>query len=105
MLRMPNRDDACGLASLSTLARIASPFSSTRRLLELRRHRAARAAPRGPEVDDDRQLVARDEAFEARIVDRDRLAVEQGGAALAAHRLVARSAGVEPVARRCSGDR
>src|SRR4051794_30659384 len=27
MLRMPNRDDACGLASLSTLARMASPFN------------------------------------------------------------------------------
>src|SRR4029079_18915906 len=61
------------------------------RPLDMRRHRPARAAPGGPEVDDDRQLVASDEALEVRIVDRDRLSVEQGGGGTAAHRLSARA--------------
>ena len=86
------RDDACGLASLSTLASTASPFSwraACSNCGAIARHGPHHAAQKSTTTG---SSLRRDEALEARIVERDRLAVEQGGAALAAHRLVARAA-------------
>ena len=66
---MPNAGDERGLASVSTLASSTLPSRSVDGLLEHRRELAARAAPLGPEVDDDGQLVRAldDVALEGRV--------------------------------------
>ena len=97
MLRIARRDDTTGLASLSTLASTARPLSwraACSNCGAIARHGPHHARP---EVDHDRKLVARDESLEARVVDRDRFAVEQRRAALAADRIVAGALGVEPI--------
>src|SRR5208337_940196 len=65
--------------------------------VEDRRHRPARAAPRGPEVDDDRNVVALDVLVEILARERDRLASEEPLLAIAAHGLGGGAVG------RCAG--
>src|SRR5579859_5564626 len=51
---------------------------------EFRRHRPAGPAPRRPEVDHDRKVAVGDMPVEARFIQFDRMAVEQGLVAVAA---------------------
>src|ERR1700692_4471816 len=67
------------------LGEASARFELLRRLVEDWRHRATRPAPRRPEVDDQRHVVALDMLVEGLRGQRDRLAGEQvrlAGAAL-----------------------
>src|SRR5690606_18103925 len=70
-----------------------------RRALELGRHHPAGSAPLGPEIDDDRDVVAGDVLLERGARNLVRLAVEQGAMTLSALRALAEAVGRDAVHR------
>ena len=94
MDRMPKRSPRSASASVLTLTTSELPGLARRDLFELRRDHPARAAPRRPEVDDDRNRRRRDELIEvgacATSIGAD-AAAQVGLAAAAARRVASRS--------------
>ena len=68
-------------------------LEAARRFFVMRRHRAARTAPGRPEVDDHRQIAARDVLVEARRLQLERMILEQRVVTLRAARLFAEALG------------
>jgi hypothetical protein len=58
------------------------------RAREVRRHRATRPAPRGPEIDDDGNFASVDLSIEIRGSEFDRMAIEEALLAISANRAI-----------------
>jgi hypothetical protein len=74
-----------------------------RRLFEHRRHRLARAAPRGPKVDQERQIAPFGMGREPTGIQRQRLALKQGAAASSALASLAQAAARHAIERIAMG--
>ena len=93
MPRMPKRLGDRRLLVGVHLRKADLMLEAARRFFEVRRHRAARTAPRCPEVDDHRQIAARDVLVEARRFQFQRMILEQRVVTLRAARPFAEAFG------------